>query len=159
MRHGANAHSLELAGLSKPGILNGRRKWRLHDRSVTRFGSSGSAYEAERINSYELVSPDRGRLDPFTAGSSHRSPSAEQDDPELFAFERPARTNRYVIAVNKDAASRGGSKFIHETCAGRRYHHDLGSPKQFRSAGECETFRPDRRRNRHHAVAVDDPPA
>ncbi len=68
------------------------------------------SYEAENINSYELVSPAGGDSLPFTAGSHidlHlpngmiRSYSLVNDQSER---------NRYVIAVNKDAAGRGGSK-------------------------------------------------
>src|ERR1700732_5320108 len=73
------------------------------------------SFEANNINSYELISPDGGDLAPFTAGSHidlHlpngmiRSYSLVNDQKER---------NRYVIAVNNDAASRGGSKLIHET--------------------------------------------
>src|SRR5216684_504316 len=73
------------------------------------------SYEAENINSYELVAPGGGDLEPFAAGSHidlHlpngmiRSYSLVNDQREL---------NRYVIAVNKDAAGRGGSRFIHDT--------------------------------------------
>src|ERR1700747_1130428 len=72
-------------------------------------------YEAENINSYELVDPAGGDLVPFTAGSHidlHlsngmiRSYSLVNDQ-----FER----RRYIIPINKDAASRGGSRFIQET--------------------------------------------
>jgi tetrachlorobenzoquinone reductase len=73
------------------------------------------SYEAESINSYELVSPLGGDLAPFTAGSHidlHltngmiRSYSLVNDQSER---------RRYVIAVNKDVAGRGGSKLVHET--------------------------------------------
>jgi len=73
------------------------------------------SYEAESINSYELVAPTGGNLAPFTAGShidlylsngTIRSYSLVNDQSEQ---------SRYVIAVNKDAASRGGSRLIHET--------------------------------------------
>src|SRR5882724_5905406 len=73
------------------------------------------SYEAENINSYELVAPAGDDLVPFTAGSHldlHlpngmiRSYSLVNDQSER---------SRYVIAVNNDAASRGGSRFIHET--------------------------------------------
>lgn len=73
------------------------------------------SYEAESVNSYELVAPTGGNLAPFTAGSHidlHlsngmiRSYSLVNDQREL---------NRYVIAVNKDAAGRGGSCLIHDT--------------------------------------------
>jgi ferredoxin-NADP reductase len=73
------------------------------------------SYEAESINSYELVLPEGGNLAPFTAGSHidlHlqngmiRSYSLVNDQSER---------NRYVIAVNKDATGRGGSSFVHNT--------------------------------------------
>jgi ferredoxin-NADP reductase len=73
------------------------------------------SYEAESINSYELVLPAGGDLPPFTAGSHidlHlkngmiRSYSLVNDQNER---------HRYVIAVNKDASSRGGSSFVHDT--------------------------------------------
>ncbi|MGF6432394.1 PDR/VanB family oxidoreductase [Bradyrhizobium sp. Pha-3] len=72
-------------------------------------------YEAERINSYELIAPAGGELTPFTAGSHidlHlpngmiRSYSLVNDQCER---------HRYVIAVNRDGESRGGSSFVHDT--------------------------------------------
>jgi ferredoxin-NADP reductase len=83
--------------------------------SVTQVRVKRISFEAERINSYELISPDGGDLPPFTAGSHidlHlpngviRSYSLVNDQKER---------HRYVIAVSNDAASRGGSKLIHET--------------------------------------------
>lgn len=73
------------------------------------------SYEAESINSYELVPPQESDLAPFTAGSHidlHlnygmiRSYSLVNDQSER---------NRYVIAVNRDAAGRGGSSFVHDS--------------------------------------------
>jgi vanillate O-demethylase ferredoxin subunit len=73
------------------------------------------SYEAESINSYELVLPAGGDLAPFTAGSHidlHlkngmiRSYSLVNDQSER---------HRYIIAVNKDAAGRGGSSFVHDS--------------------------------------------
>jgi ferredoxin-NADP reductase len=72
------------------------------------------SFEAESINSYELVPLAGGELVPFTAGSHidlHlpnrmiRSYSLVNDQNER---------SRYVVAVNNDAASRGGSRFVHE---------------------------------------------
>lgn len=71
------------------------------------------SYEAENINSYELVLPAGGDLPSFTAGSHidlHlkngmiRSYSLVNDQSER---------HRYVVAVNKDAFGRGGSSFVH----------------------------------------------
>src|ERR1700724_1718972 len=73
------------------------------------------SFEAETIHSYELVAPAGGDLPAFTAGchidlhlpnGMIRSYSLVNDQSER---------NRYVVAVNKDAASRGGSRFVHET--------------------------------------------
>jgi ferredoxin-NADP reductase len=73
------------------------------------------SYEAENINSYELVALAGGDLVSFTAGchidlhlpnGMIRSYSLLNDQSER---------SRYVVAVNKDVASRGGSSFIHET--------------------------------------------
>jgi ferredoxin-NADP reductase len=73
------------------------------------------SYEAETVNSYELVLPDGGDLAPFTAGSHidlHlqngmiRSYSLVNDQGEK---------HRYLIAVNKDPSSRGGSSFVHDS--------------------------------------------
>jgi len=72
------------------------------------------SFEAENIHSYELVAPAGGDLVPFTAGGHidlHlpngmiRSYSLVNDQSER---------HRYVVAVNRDAAGRGGSGFIHD---------------------------------------------
>ena len=73
------------------------------------------SYEAETINSYELVAAADGDLVPFTAGSHidlHLSNSMIRS---YSLVNDQSERSRYVIAVNKDAASRGGSSFIHET--------------------------------------------
>src|SRR5260370_36403380 len=83
--------------------------------SVVQVRVKRISFEADNIHSYELISPNGGDLAPFTPGSHidlHlpngmiRSYSLVNDQNER---------NRYVIAVNNDAASRGGSKLIHET--------------------------------------------
>ena len=71
--------------------------------------------ENERVRVYELHSLDGGELQPFSAGAHidlhlgnglHRSYSLVND---------PAEHHRYVIAVARDAQTRGGSAFIHDT--------------------------------------------
>jgi len=73
------------------------------------------SFEADNINSYELVSPIGGDLAPFTAGShiDLHLPNGMIRSYSLVNGQN--ERNRYVIAVNKDAASRGGSGLIHET--------------------------------------------
>ncbi len=71
--------------------------------------------EAERIRSYELVDPASAALPPFTAGAHldvwlpsglARSYSLAND---------PTETDRYVIAVQRELAGRGGSAEMHDS--------------------------------------------
>lgn len=72
------------------------------------------SYEAEGINSYELVAPAGGDLAPFTAGS-HIDLHLPNDMIRSYSLvNEQSERNRYVIGVNKDAASRGGSRFVHD---------------------------------------------
>jgi tetrachlorobenzoquinone reductase len=73
------------------------------------------SFEADNINSYELVSPDGGDLAPFTAGSHIDLHLSNGMIRSYSLVNDQGERNRYVIAVNNDAASRGGSKLIHET--------------------------------------------
>ncbi|GIQ74032.1 PDR/VanB family oxidoreductase [Bradyrhizobium sp. RD5-C2] len=72
-------------------------------------------YEAERINSYELIARTGGELRPFTAGShiDLHLPNGMIRSYSLVNDQR--ERHRYVIAVNKDAESRGGSSFVHDS--------------------------------------------
>jgi ferredoxin-NADP reductase len=67
------------------------------------------SYEAENINSYELVAPFGGDLLPFTAGGhiDLHLPNGMIRSYSLVNDQRDR--HRYVIAVNKDVTSRGGS--------------------------------------------------
>jgi vanillate O-demethylase ferredoxin subunit len=71
-------------------------------------------YEAESINSYELVLPAGGDLAPFTAGSHIDLHLPNGMIRSYSLVNDPSERHRYVIAINKDAASRGGSRHIHE---------------------------------------------
>jgi len=73
------------------------------------------SFEAETIHSYELVAPGGGDLPVFTAGChiDLHLPNRMIRSYSLVNDQREC--NRYVVAVNKDAASRGGSRLIHET--------------------------------------------
>jgi ferredoxin-NADP reductase len=73
------------------------------------------SYEAESINSYELVLPAGGDLVPFTAGS-HIDLHLKNGMIRSYSLvNNQSERHRYVIAVNKDASSRGGSSFVHDT--------------------------------------------
>jgi ferredoxin-NADP reductase len=73
------------------------------------------SYEAETVNSYELVAFGDDDLLPFTAGChiDLHLPNGMVRSYSLVNDQR--ERGRYVIAVSKDAVSRGGSRFIHET--------------------------------------------
>jgi tetrachlorobenzoquinone reductase len=73
------------------------------------------SYEAASINAYELVDPAGGELPPFTAGSHIDLHLANGMIRSYSLVNASCERHRYVIAVNNDEASRGGSKLIHET--------------------------------------------
>lgn len=69
---------------------------------------------AATIRSIELVSADGAPLPPFTAGA-HINLKLPGDLSRSYSLTNgPATTDRYVIAVNRDPASRGGSAYIAE---------------------------------------------
>jgi len=71
-------------------------------------------FEAERINSYELRPRAGGDLPPFTAGA-HIDLKLPKAMSRSYSLVNPqGERHRYVIAVAHDAASAGGSRFIHE---------------------------------------------
>ncbi len=72
-------------------------------------------FEGKGIHSYELVAPDAGELPPFTAGAHidiHLNDSVVR---QYSLSNAPSERHRYVIAVLRDEAGRGGSKSLHET--------------------------------------------
>ena len=73
------------------------------------------SYEAESINSYELVNPAGHELPPFTAGAHIDLHLANGMIRSYSLVNDQSERHRYVIAVNNDAAGRGGSKHVHET--------------------------------------------
>ena len=72
------------------------------------------SYEADNINSYELVALAGGDLVSFTAGS-HIDLHLSNGMIRSYSLVNDQRErHRYVIAVNRDAAGRGGSSFLHD---------------------------------------------
>lgn len=73
-------------------------------------------WEAEGILGFELVPRHAGQsLPPFTAGAHidlHMAPGLTRS---YSLLNRQDETHRYVIGVNRDAASRGGSRHLHDT--------------------------------------------
>ena len=71
-------------------------------------------YEAQGINSIELRPLAGGELAPFEAGAHVDLHLANGMIRSYSLTNSQDERHRYVIAVNKDAASRGGSRFVHE---------------------------------------------
>ncbi|RXH04296.1 PDR/VanB family oxidoreductase [Bradyrhizobium vignae] len=72
------------------------------------------SYEADGINSYELISPTGHDLDPFTAGG-HIDVHLPNGMVRSYSLVNDQRErHRYVIAINKDTAGRGGSRLLHD---------------------------------------------
>jgi len=84
--------------------------------------------EAADVRSFELVSADGGALPPFTAGAHvdvHVAPGLVR---QYSLCNDPRETDRYLIAVKCEPASRGGSKAMHERVrAGDRL--TIGAPR------------------------------
>jgi len=71
-------------------------------------------YEAERINAYDLRPAAGGELPPFKAGA-HIDLHLSNGTTRSYSLINPeGERHRYVIAVSNDAASAGGSRYIHE---------------------------------------------
>jgi vanillate O-demethylase ferredoxin subunit len=72
-------------------------------------------YEAQGINSYEFRAPAGGDLPPFSAGSHIDLHLSNGLIRSYSLCNSQDERHRYVVAINKDQASRGGSKLVHET--------------------------------------------
>lgn len=73
-----------------------------------------ATWEAPNIISYELRPLEAGELPPFTAGA-HIDLTLPNGLIRSYSLVNPqSERDRYVIAVQKDRASRGGSKWVHE---------------------------------------------
>jgi len=90
-------------------------------------------YEAEGISSFELCPLPGRSLPRFTAGAHVDLHLGNGQIRSYSLLNSQDEVNRYVIAVNKDPNSRGGSSFMHErlavgnivTCSGPRNNFPL----------------------------------
>lgn len=82
------------------------------DKRVLRVAKVESA--AEGIKLFELVDPDGGALPPFTAGAHIEVHLGEGIIRSYSLCNAPAERHRYLIAVLREEAGRGGSRTIHD---------------------------------------------
>jgi vanillate O-demethylase ferredoxin subunit len=74
-------------------------------------------YEAEDINSYELVDPDGGELPPFTAGAHIDLHFRDGRIRQYSLCNDPAERHRYVVGILKDRAAAGLGCHFRRRCA------------------------------------------
>ena len=79
-----------------------------------RLRVKSATWEAPGIISYELRPMEAGELPPFTAGA-HIDLTLPNGLIRSYSLVNPqSERHRYMIAVQKDRTSRGGSKWVHE---------------------------------------------
>jgi vanillate O-demethylase ferredoxin subunit len=79
-----------------------------------RLRVKSATWEAQIITSYDLRPMEGGELPAFTAGA-HIDLTLPNGLIRSYSLVNPqTERHRYVIAVQKDRASRGGSKWVHE---------------------------------------------
>jgi tetrachlorobenzoquinone reductase len=71
-------------------------------------------YAAEGIHLYEFSAPDGGPLPPFTAGAHVDLHLPNGLVRQYSLCNAPHERHRYVVGIKRDAASRGGSSYVHE---------------------------------------------
>jgi len=72
-------------------------------------------YGGEQIALYEFAAPDGGELAPFTAGSHVDVHLPNGIVRQYSLANNPSERSRYVLGVKCDRASRGGSRYMHES--------------------------------------------
>jgi len=79
-----------------------------------RLRVQSASWEAEGVHTYELRDPEGRDLPPFTAGA-HIDLHLPNAMVRSYSLVNPQdERQRYVIAVQKDRASRGGSTWVHD---------------------------------------------
>lgn len=92
--------------MSKADLSTANETLQVQVRSIT--------YQAQEINSYELRLPSGGELPTFEAGAHINVHLPGGLIRSYSLLNRQDDRYRYVIAVARDRASRGGSRFLHE---------------------------------------------
>jgi vanillate O-demethylase ferredoxin subunit len=86
----------------------------MHSSPTLQVRVARKAIEAEDIVTLELVAADGGALPPFSAGSHIDVHLPGGLVRQYSLCNDPRETQRYLIAVLREAASRGGSRAVHE---------------------------------------------
>ena len=87
----------------------------LHERQTLTLRVAAARHVAETIRAIELVSADSSPLPGFAAGA-HIDLKLPDDLSRSYSLTNgPETRDRYCIAVNRDAKSRGGSAYVVET--------------------------------------------
>jgi vanillate O-demethylase ferredoxin subunit len=73
------------------------------------------SWEAEGILGLELVPAQPGSALPVVAAGAHVDLQLADGMVRSYSLTNPGETHRWCVAVNRDAASRGGSRWIHES--------------------------------------------
>lgn len=96
-------------------MLNDERRTLVTHVQTLKVRVKSITYEAEGISSYDLRPLSGSKLPPFTAGA-HIDLHLPSGLIRSYSLVNPqCERDRYVIAVNKDRATRGGSRYIHES--------------------------------------------
>ncbi len=85
-----------------------------HVKKELKLRVNSVAEETNTIKRYELVPTAPGELPPFTAGAHIDIITGNQMRRSYSLANSPSERHRYVIAVLRESAGRGGSVWIHE---------------------------------------------
>src|SRR5689334_4475171 len=86
----------------------------LHPKKELRLRVSAVANETDDIKRFELVSPTGAELPAFTAGAHIDVITGNQLRRSYSLANAPSERHRYVIAVLREPAGRGGSAWMHD---------------------------------------------
>ena len=110
-------------------------------------------WEADGILSFELCPmPPRKELPPFTAGAHVDLHLPNGTIRSYSLLNSQDERHRYVIGVNKDAQSRGGSRYMHETLRAGDTLAISAPRNNFTLDETAPQLGVHRRRHRHHAA-------
>src|SRR5580698_9555588 len=85
------------------------------DKNLLTLRLTAIMFGADGINLYEFQAPDQSELPRFTAGG-HIDLYLPNNIMRQYSLANPQNERRrYVVGIKRDATSRGGSQYFHET--------------------------------------------